>query len=146
MDAEWPITRLGVDDYDAICTLWQASGLPIRPGGRDSREQFERQLAGGTQFVLGVHSGEHLIGVIVATHDGRKGWLNRLAVHPDFRRQGIGQHLIAAAEQQLYQQGLQIIAALIEGGNTASLALFERAGYSDFEDIHYVSKRQSPEV
>src|SRR5512137_2583522 len=102
---EWHVDLLTAANYDALCDLWAAAGLPVRIGGRDSREEFERQMAGGMQTVIGVHDGERLIGVVVATHDGRKGWINRLAVHPDYRRQGIGRHLIAEAERMLNAQG-----------------------------------------
>jgi len=143
MTPEWSVVVLGKGDYDAIVALWQASGLPTRLNGRDSRDQFERQMDQGTQTVLGVRSDGGLIGVVVATQDGRKGWINRLAVHPDFRRQGAAQQLLRAAEEALEQQGMQVIAALIEDWNTASLALFERANYVVHDDIHYVTKRSS---
>jgi GNAT superfamily N-acetyltransferase len=96
--------------------------------------------------VIGARDGDRLVGVIVTTHDGRKGWINRLAVHPDDRRKGLGRRLISEAEQTLHDQGMQIIAALIENGNAASLTLFEHAGYVEYPGIHYVSKRQNYDV
>jgi ribosomal protein S18 acetylase RimI-like enzyme len=142
-----PPIRLKADDYPRLVALWQAAGLPIKPNGRDSREAFERQLAGGTQTALGVETEDgQLVGVVLATHDGRKGWINRLAVHPAYRRQGIAKALIAAAEEVLHRQGMDVIAALIEPDNTASLALFLEAGYVDWPGIHYVSKRTREDV
>jgi ribosomal protein S18 acetylase RimI-like enzyme len=146
MNAEWTIVALTVDDYEAVRELWEQAGLPIKAIGRDSREQFAGQLAGGLQTVFGARLGDRLVGVVVATHDGRKGWINRLAVHPDFRRQGLGLRLIAEAERALHDQGLQVMAALIEDWNTPSLALFERAGYVDYPGIHYVTKRDRRDV
>ncbi|MBN1562902.1 MAG: GNAT family N-acetyltransferase [Anaerolineae bacterium] len=144
--ADMTVVILTAEDYDAVRDLWIAAGLSIRPVGRDSRAQFAAQLAGDTQTVIGLRAGEQLIGVIVATHDGRKGWLNRLAIHPDFRRQGLGQRLIAAAEQQLHDQGMRIIAALIEDWNDPSLALFQKVGYMTHPDIHYLTKRDADDV
>lgn len=41
-------------------------------------------------------------------------------------------------------QGMRVIAALVESDNPASLALFEKCGYVEIDpDIHYVSKRES---
>jgi ribosomal protein S18 acetylase RimI-like enzyme len=141
-----PPRRLRADDYPRIVALWQAAGLPFRPQGRDSHRAFEAQLAGGTQIVLGVEVAGELVGVVVATHDGRKGWLNRLAVHPDHRRRGIARQLIAASEAALREQGIHIIAALVEGDNPASLAVLKAAGYHEHEDIRYLSKRESAET
>ncbi len=146
MDTGWTTAPLGAEDYDAILALWQAAGLSIRPNGRDNRSQFEAQLASGTHTVLGVRDGGQLAGVIIATHDGRKGWLNRLAVHPDYQRRGIGLHLIRAGEQALKSQGMQIIAALVEDWNQASLALMARAGYKVHPDVHYLTKRDHDDV
>jgi ribosomal protein S18 acetylase RimI-like enzyme len=143
---ETTVVFLTAKDYDVVRDLWIAAGLSIRPSGRDSREQFVAQLAGDTQTVIGVRSGDRLIGVVVATHDGRKGWINRLAIHPEFRRQGLGQRLIAAAEQVLHDQGMQIIAALVEGWNDPSLALLQKVGYAAHPDIHYLSKRDADDV
>lgn len=146
MSATWQVVRLGAADYDAVRDLWEAAGLSIRPTGRDSREAFAQQCDGGTQTVIGLRAGGELIGVVVATHDGRMGWLNRLAVHPDYRRQGAGRRLIEEAERVLRSQGMSVIAALIEGWNTSSLACFEAAGYVAHPDIRYVSKRDRADV
>jgi ribosomal protein S18 acetylase RimI-like enzyme len=146
MSADWTIVTLGADDYDAVRDLWSQTGLKIRPVGRDSREQFAAQLSSGLQTVIGARAGERLVGVVLTTHDGRKGWINRLAVHPDCRRQGLGRRLVQEAERVLHDQGLTVIAALIEDGNTASLTLFQRAGYADFTEIHYVTKRENDDV
>jgi len=146
MSAKPTIVPLTAEDYDAVRELWEQAGLQIRSSGRDSRKQFARQLAGGLQTVLGARLGDRLVGVVLTTHDGRKGWINRLAVHPDVRRQGVGLRLIAEAERVLREQGLTIIAALIEPGNQPSLALFVRAGYVEYPGIHYVTKRDRQDV
>jgi ribosomal protein S18 acetylase RimI-like enzyme len=127
--------------------LWEAAGLHVKPSGRDSQEAFARQIAGGAQTAIGIENeaGE-LVGVTLATYDGRKGWINRLAVHPDYRGAGVGQALIAAAEKTLHEQGMDVIAALIEPENIVSLGLFRKAGYAESPGLHYVSKRSSDEV
>ena len=137
------LRRLTFEDYDAVIALWQRSGLQsIRPEGRDSLSEFRQQLERG-QVVIGLEEDGMLIGVIVATDDTRKGWINRLAIDPDRRCQGYGTQLIRAAEDALRASGTQVIAALIEEHNAASLALFEKEGYAVQRDILYVSKRDS---
>ena len=141
------VRQLGRSDYLRILALWETAGLHFKPKGRDTREAFEAQLASGVQTVLGVEdaAGE-LVGTVIATHDSRRGWINRVAVHPAHRRQGIARRLIAAAEDVLHEQGIHIIAALIEPDNGTSLALFEAAEYIEWPGLHYMSKRDSDDV
>lgn len=139
-----PPGRLNADDYPRIMALWQAAGLHVRPKGRDSREAFERQLASGIQTVIGIETEKgDLIGVVLVTHDSRKGLINRLAIHPDWRRQGLAKDLLRAAEDLLHKQGIDVIAALIEPENMSSLKLFQATGYYEWPGMHYLSKRRS---
>jgi N-acetylglutamate synthase len=140
------LRRLTLDDHVAILALWQRAGLhSIRPEGRDSRAEFDKQLAGG-QMAIGLEENGRLIGVVLATHDTRKGWINRLAIDPDYRRQGYGEQLVRAAEEALRAAGMKLIAAFIEEGNAASLTLFDKLGYAVHPNIYYVSKRDSNEA
>lgn len=141
------IRHLGIEDYERIMTLWRRAGLTsLKPRGRDSRQAFALQLESGVQTVLGLEEDGQLIGVVVATHDSRKGWINRLTIDPGHQRQGHATRLLAAAEETLRAQGMRIIATLIEDWNEASLALFQKEGYRLNDDIHYLSKRDNDEV
>jgi len=142
------IRTLTLEDYDRWMSVWQRAGLhSAKPKGRDSREAFARQFATGTHTMIGLEVDGELVGVVLATHDGRKGWINRLAVLPQYRRRGYAARLIAEAERVLRAQGMTIIAALIEGGNNASLALFQKLGYVELPGgVHYLSKRDSAEA
>lgn len=91
---------------------------------------------------IGTFDDGALIGAVLATWDGRKGWINRLAVHPNYRGRGIGRRLLEAAEDELEGRGALIIAALIEVDNAHSRRLFEQTGYADYGEIVYVSKRK----
>jgi len=139
------LRHLTIDDYDAIIRLWKEAGLEsVRIQGRDSHDAFAAQLAAG-QRVIGLEDADQLIGAVLVTHDTRKGWINRLAVHPDHRRKGYATELIAAAERELREMGFRIFAVLIEADNNASQELFAREGYKA-HDIVYMSKRDSDDV
>jgi N-acetylglutamate synthase len=135
---------LGESEYQEVLDLWTRSGLTIRAEGRDSAGAFARQMGWGVQRVVGLREGRRLVAVAVLTHDGRKGWINRLAVDPAHRRRGLAQRLITEAEHWFTEElGLEVWAALIERENTASQALFEQMGYG-CHDLVYVSKRTRP--
>ena len=139
------LRHLTVEDHAAILALWQRAGLhSIRPQGRDSRQALADQLARG-QVVLGLEEDGRLVACVLITDDTRKGWINRLAVDPDYRRRGLAARLIAEAEKELRARGLQVFSALIESENVESLSLFQREGYKT-HDIVYVSKRDGEGV
>lgn len=140
------IQALETSDYDALLGLWKTAGLPHRPAGRDGREAITSQMRRDPALFLGAFLGGRLVGSVIASFDGRKGWVNRLEVDPHERRQGIGRKLTEEAERVLKARGAQITAALVETDNSPSLLLFEKCGYTVHKDILYLTKRDSGQV
>ena len=140
------IRRLTVDDYGAIIGLFSRAGLPFKPKGRDSEASVTRQMMANPDFFLGAFKDGRLIGTVVLSSDMRKGWINRLAVDPDYRHHGAAKALIEESEKTLRNHGLKIFCSLIEGPNKASKALFKKCGYTEHTDISYFSKRDSDAV
>lgn len=97
------------------------------------------------EFFIGAEIDGELAGMIIASSDERKGYLNRIAVDPRYRVQGIARQLTLQAEKALHNQGIKVITLLIEAYNTSSIQLAKKMGYVQHTDIIYFSKRQSPE-
>ena len=116
-------------DYHAMIALFQIAGMNPKTRGRDSPRSFSEQLRRNRRSYLGAFDGDRLLGVVLGTHDTRKAWINRLAVHPDYRRRSIAARLVRACERVLREQGLKMFAALIEPENRASEAFFRSLGY-----------------
>lgn len=147
-DGRLRIEAFRIDDYDGVMDLWSAGGLPLKPRGRDSRESIARQIGLPNVRFLVARDGEGgpVVGTVLATHDGRKGWINRLAVDAALRRRGVGARLVRAAEDWLATEGMDILACLIEDGNDVSMSVFEALGYKKHPEIVYFAKRKHPGV
>ena len=139
------IRGLKQEDYDALVEIWAVADLPSRLRGRDAKEHFQSEIDRETAIFLGAEVDGALVGVVLGTHDGRKGWINRLAVLPDHRERGIGRALVLETEKKLNGLGIKIVTCLIEGENDASANFFESLGYIGRPDITYYAKRQSPD-
>ncbi|HMF32057.1 MAG TPA: GNAT family N-acetyltransferase [Candidatus Lokiarchaeia archaeon] len=146
MDASIELVILSIDDYDEIVALWERAQLKIRPLGRDSKVQIQQQLESQLVWFIGARCGESLVGVVMPSHDSRRGWINRLAVDPDYRQQGIGEALLCEAQDQLRARGLDVIAATIERWNAPSLGLVRKCGFVVDEEVLYASSRTNPDA
>ena len=136
-----------MEDYEQVMSIWSDCSLPLKPNGRDSRERIEREIR-GTQcnFLVAVDDDARVVGTILGTHDGRKGWINRLAVVPERRGEGIARTLMVASEEWLMSQGIGIFACLIEGHNPAVMGMVEHLGYSEFVGVRYFTKRYPEDI
>jgi ribosomal protein S18 acetylase RimI-like enzyme len=140
------IREMTIEDYAAVVGLWEEAGLTYRPGGRDRAEKIRAELTQGTALFLVAEVKGRIVGVVLGTHDGRRGWVNRLAVAPAHRRRGIAAGLVREVERRAKALGIDIVAALIESENQTSLRFFEAIDYVHSPAIEYVSKRSSPDT
>lgn len=140
------IRRMTILDYDVVIRLWKQGNIPYRPQGRDSRRNVNVQLRQPNCYFLVAEADHTIVGAIIGTHDGRKGWINRLVVSPSYQRKGIARRLVQEVEHHFTSQGIDIVASLIEEWNTTSMQVFEQLGYTKHPDILYFSKRKNMKV
>ena len=114
-----------------------------------NKRNFElsiRQLKLQNSIFLVAELNNKIVGAVLATHDGRKGWINRLAVHPKCPIMGVARKLMEEVEQIFKDYGIAIFACLIEDWNRNSMRFFKRAGYEECRDIIYFRKTESADV
>lgn len=131
---------MGEEDLPGVHGLWKEAGLPFHPEGRDSIETMALELRNTRNFLMGAFVRDALVGVVLGTDEGRKGWINRLAVRPDHRRRGIARKLVEACEAEFARRGAGLVCALVEDYNRDSMALMGEAGFVRRDDIHYLRK------
>ncbi len=144
MEAE--VRILDADDYESIIALWMRAGLPYRPTGRDKRASMMEQMKRDPELFLGAFRENRLVGTVIGTYDGRKGWVNRLAVDPRERRKGVAHTLVVRIEEALRKRGARVLAALVETDNSESIALFQKCGFTVHQNILYLTKRDSDQA
>ena len=142
-DLKVTFRKMTLKDYDSVIALWNEGDIPYRPQGRDSRKNVTLQMQQSNCYFLVAETEKKIIGAIVGTHDGRKGWINRLVVTPSYRKKGIAKRLVKEVEHHFSAIGIDIVACLIEVWNTTSMQVFEQMGYTKHTDILYYSKRKS---
>jgi len=134
------IETLTIDNYDDIIKLWEMAGLSTKPKGRESLEILAKEIALDHVAIYGLYVDRELVGVSMANWDGRRGWINRLAVHPDHRGRGYAGVLFKECEDFLKDCGALVIAALVDDINCPSISAFQKQGLEAIEGIIYLSK------
>ena len=136
-------TRLvTIEDYDELFALWNSteqSRRALNPVD-DSPEGIARYLKRNPETCFAAVSEGKIIGVILAGHDGRRGIIHHMCVHPDFRRMGIASHLVSLAEEALQKEGIQKVFGLVFVDNDGANAFWEDQGYSLRTNLNYRNK------
>lgn len=121
------IRRFQPGDEDALIGVWRECGL-LR-SWNDPREEIagNQQSPSGRLFVA--TSGDELAGSVMAGYDGRRGWINYLAVLPRHRRQGLGTALMATAEGYLTELGCPKVNLQVRESNPDVVGFYVALGY-----------------
>ncbi len=148
------IRLVTIEDYDQIFALWNSteqSKRALNPVD-DSREGIERYLKRNptTCFLAlskdGSGDAPEVVGVILTGHDGRRGIIHHMCVHPSFRRQGIARMLVQKAEEALKKEGINKIFGLVFKDNDAANAFWENQGYTLRTNLNYRNKSLNNDI
>lgn len=130
------IRVMTVADYDAVYALWlSCEGMGLNDVD-DSREGIARYLARNPDTCFVAEDGG-VVGVILAGHDGRRGYIYHTAVHPDARGWGIGSALVQRALAALKDCGISKVALVAFSRNEGGNAFWEKQGFKLREDLSY---------
>jgi len=115
-------------DFEDVSNLWARCNLSVPHN--DPRAMFDRKCAYQPDlFLVGEVEGRIVAGVM-AGYEGRRGWINLLAVDPDHRRRGLGREMMDVAHERLAELGCPKVNLQIRVWNTDAIAFYERLGYS----------------
>jgi ribosomal protein S18 acetylase RimI-like enzyme len=81
----------------------------------------------------------------MAGYDGHRGWVNYLAVQPEFQRRGYGQALMQAVEQGLLAMGCPKINLQVRSNNESVLAFYRHIGYVQ-DEVVSLGRRLIPDT
>ncbi len=128
------------EDKKYVVALWDACGLiaPQNDPHLDIQRKSKIQPEG---FLVGFLN-DRLIASVMAGYEGHRGWINYLAVHPDFQNQGYGRQIMEAAELLLKEMECPKINLQIRTSNKDVIAFYQALGYLQ-DDVVSLSKRYS---
>ena len=116
-------------DQDNVIGLWR-SVFPDAPAHNDPVLDIDRKLSTQPELFLVALRGESLVGTCMGGFDGHRGWVYFVAVHPEFRRQGIASHLMRELEARLLKLGCPKLNLQVRDAAPEATLFYERLGYS----------------
>lgn len=122
-----PLRACRFEDVPAILEFWLAA--EATPSVTDTADDLHRAIASNSARVLVAEISARLVGTIIGTFDGWRGNIYRMAVHPDFRRRGIGRALVAEIDDWLVGQGAKRVTALVEKDHAWATSFWTAVGY-----------------
>lgn len=132
------IREFHIADYEKVLGLWKACGLILRPG--DDLDGIKLKLQRDPDLFLVAEDGQEIVGVVMGGWDGRRGWINHLAVKPNRQRKGIGSSLIGELEKRLCGRGAKKVNAQVYRSNAKSFDFFKSVGYEVHSDLVMIGK------
>ena len=129
-------------DEDALVQLWVDCGLVVP--WNDPHKDIQRKLKIQSEmFLVGCFEGK-LIASVMAGYEGHRGWINYLAVHPQYQRAGIGGRMMKAAEDRLRAAGCPKINLQVRTQNKGVIEFYKRTGFK-LDDVVSLGKRLEPD-
>jgi ribosomal protein S18 acetylase RimI-like enzyme len=116
------------EDEEAVISLWHACGLVV--AHNDPNKDIARKLKVNAEwFLVGEIDGAVMASCMVG-HDGHRGWINYLAVHPEYQRRGYASQVMAEAERLQRAAGCPKINLQVRESNTVVIDFYESAGFA----------------
>jgi len=138
------IAPFTIQSYDDVLALWQqAEGVGLHDDC-DSRPGIQSYLERNPGMSFVATADGVVVGAVLAGHDGRRGYIHHLAVHPDCRRQGIGRGLVQSCLEVLGAAGIRKAHIFIFNDHSDGIAFWKSVGWTPRSDIGVISKTIEP--
>ena len=136
------LRELAIEDYDRVLALWQRSdGIVLREV--DEREPIRRYLERNPGLSFVWEDDRTIAGAVLCGTDGRRGYLQHLAVAEEHRRRGIGRALVAASLRALAGRGIEKCHLMVLPANMAAREFWRGLGWAERGDVVVMSYTSS---
>ena len=128
------IIRLKPEDYAKCSNIWDTEAQ------RELAQQCHAEIVSGNRAAYAYVVGGAFVGEISLVFDagdpdytiaGRRVYLSRLIVKPEFQRRGIGKKLVAFAADEAKKSGCREMSVGVNLDNYPALKLYVNAGFRE---------------
>ena len=116
-------------DTKAVIALWVRCRLVVP--SNNPQKDIERKLEVDRDLFLVGTLENKIVATVMGGYDGHRGWINYLAVDPDYRNNGYGRLIMKEVEQRIRTKGCSKINLQVRTTNKAVIEFYQSLGYSD---------------
>ena len=95
-----------------------------------SEASIAYELQSPISLWLAARDGDRVVGYIGSQSVPPESDVMNLAVHPEYRRRGLGTALLNTLEQRLVLRGVTVLALEVRRSNADAIALYEKHGFT----------------
>ena len=138
------IRPMTITDFDAVRALWAScEGVGLNDADRPEALSAYLERNPGMSFVA--QRDDVIVGAVLCGHDGRRGYLNHLAVSPAHRHQGLAHDLVDNCLAALQKAGIGKCHLFIFNSNQDGRNFWRQIGWELREDLAVASRTLAPE-
>lgn len=131
------IREMVIEDYKRVYDLWiHTTGMGLN-NLDDSEVGIEKFLKRNPSTCFVAEQDAEIIGVILAGHDGRRGFIYHTTVNQNCRKRGIGKALVDHALAALEKEGIHKVALVVFERNQLGNDFWESQGFNSRDDLVY---------
>jgi len=129
------ILEMTIADYEEVAALWRKTegiGLHVDV---DSKEGITKYLLRNPSLSFVARENGKIIGAVLCGQDGRRGYLNHLAVDSAWRGRGVGKALAAHCLGGLKKAGISRCNIHVFADNQHGHSFWQHLGWSERNDL-----------
>ncbi|MDE1298382.1 GNAT family N-acetyltransferase [Vibrio aestuarianus] len=136
------IREMDIADYDDVIKLWgQTEGMSLRDA--DSKESINNYLIRNPNLSFVAMSANKIVGAVLVGTDGRRGYLQHLAVSSSFRGKNLGRELVSQAISALANVGVPKTHLFVYNENVNAQQFYEKLGWFPRDEVRMYSYNSS---
>ncbi len=126
----------------AVLDLWKkTAGVGLNEG--DDPAGLAAYLDRNPGLSLIATDGTQVVAAVLCGHDGRRGFLNHLAVLPEYRQRGLGRSMVERSLAGLRSAGIPKCSIFLYADNDSGEQFWQRCGWSVRSDLKVLQRLTS---
>jgi ribosomal protein S18 acetylase RimI-like enzyme len=134
------VREITISDYPALYSLWRNCSSIGLHNDVDCEHGIGLYLARNPGLSFAAIQNGKIVGAVLCGHDGRRGYIQHLAVAEKHHRCGIGTALVDNVIGRLRQKGISKCNGFVFKNNLDALEFWQSVGWNKRDDLKVVSK------